>query len=351
MKKLLNNRLNLLLLKELCSGRGVNVNLSYLSKKLGRHRNTIRHRVEELFSQRILDRPICPFLGLYEEYPLLAVVRADLPSEKKIHDWIVSDKHIFAAFKFKSEEHNTILFQFHKDIHHYMIWRESLIEENRIPSRATRRPSFPLFFTTRMMLKYSPNAAIKLIEERFDEKGELEINEFALDETSIQILGTLIRGEGIGVNESYLSKTLGVHRKTVFRRIYQLIDNRVILSPVCRFPNFFVPPNYLLVYALVSIRDYARILNELKNDPHISIALKISLGRYNMLLFENHLTVEDHIRWEEYYDKRFPDIFELANITYLAPKMAIIIDQQKVSMGIIEDKLSQLEKANRRHKY
>lgn len=347
MEKLLSNKLNLLLLKELCSGRGVNVNLSYLSKKLGRHRNTIRNRVEELFSQNVLDRPICPFMGLYEEYPLLVVVRADLPSEKKIHDWIVNDKHIFAAFKFKSEEHNTILFQFHRDIHQYMVWRESLIEKNKIPPRATRRPSFPSFFTTRRMLKYSPNSAIKLIEERFSEEGELEINGFRLDETSIKILGTLIRGEGIGVNESYLSKTLGIHRKTVFRRISQLTNNGIILSPVCRFPNFFVPPNYLLVYVLASIREHEKAIDELKSDPHIPIALRISLGRYNMLLFENHLTVEDHIRWEENYNKRFPDIFELANIAYLSPKMAITIDQQKVSLGIIEDRMNQLGTAKR----
>ncbi|MFX1486352.1 MAG: hypothetical protein ACFFBS_04570 [Promethearchaeota archaeon] len=349
MKELLRNKLNLLLLKELCSGRGVNVNLSYLSKKLGRHRNTIRNRVEALFSQRILDRPICPFMGLYEVYPLLVVVRADLPNEKKIHDWIVNDKHIFAAFKFKSEEHNTILFQFHKDIHQYMVWRESLVEENKIPSRATRKPSFPSFFTTKRMMKYSPNAAIKLIEERFSEKGELEINGFRFDETSIQVLGTLIRGEGIGVNESYLSKTLGIHRKTVFRRISHLTNEGVILPPICRFPNFFVPPNYLLVYVLAAIRENKKALEELKADPHIPIALRISLGRYNTLLFENHLTVEDHIRWEEDYDKRFPNIFELAKIAYLSPKMAITIDQQKVSLGIIEDSMNRLEMAKRPH--
>ena len=78
MPDLLDDRLNLLLLQEICCGNGLEVNLSYLSKRSKRHRNTIREIVRGLLSNRVVDRPVVPFLALFRERPLLVAGSAGL---------------------------------------------------------------------------------------------------------------------------------------------------------------------------------------------------------------------------------------------------------------------------------
>jgi len=76
----------------LVSGRCVSVNLSAISKATGRHRNTVRNEIAELLKQQVVNAPVCPFMGLYREYPLLVIVRADLPDEKRVNDWLLKTK-------------------------------------------------------------------------------------------------------------------------------------------------------------------------------------------------------------------------------------------------------------------
>jgi len=117
---LLKDKINLNLLKNICSGNGLDVNLSYLSRHLKRHRNSIRERVRKLLKNGIIDRPIFPFFGLFMEYPLLVSAYADLPDNERVHEWLKNDRNVFAAFRVREGEYNTMLFEFHKSVWHYL---------------------------------------------------------------------------------------------------------------------------------------------------------------------------------------------------------------------------------------
>jgi len=183
-------------------------------------------------------------MGLYREYPLLVIVRADLRDEKSVRDWIVEDPHIFAAYWSRHAEYNMLLFVYHKDVLGYQLWRESLIEERKIPSREMRIPSSATYFSNQLMAKYDPGAAIGLMENEENRKGRIEINGMELNKDHLNILKHLVSGGAFKINENLVSRELGIHRKTVMRRVDQLIKERWILNSVCRFPDLLCPPNY-----------------------------------------------------------------------------------------------------------
>jgi hypothetical protein len=87
-------------------------------------------------------------------------------------------------------------------------------------------------------------------------------------------------------------------------------------------------------------------MHDIHSDPHISLAYRISEGRYNILLFEAHLSLEDYLRWESCYNARHPGCFGSIKNTYLTPRMTISIDQQKVSLGVIDERLEELRESN-----
>jgi hypothetical protein len=119
------------------------------------------------------------------------------------------------------------------------------------------------------------------------------------------------------------------------------MKNGWILDPMCRFPDLLTPPNYILVYSLLEIRkNLKRVILALQNDPHVTMALRISVGGYNLLLFSSHPNISEHMDWEESLSQRYPECIRHVDITYLSPKSKIIISQQLVSLSIIEDKLS-----------
>ncbi len=78
------------------------------------------------------------------------------------------------------------------------------------------------------------------------------------------------------------------------------------------------------------------------SDPHLSIIYKTSTGRYNFALFGNHISVDDHLRWEEVYADMYPGCFGVVSANYLTPKMTVSVDQQKVSLGILDRALENL---------
>ncbi len=339
----LDDETSLLLLRNLVSGRSVSVNLSALSKATGRHRNTVRNEVAELLKQKVLNPPVCPFMGLYREYPLLVVVRADLPDEKRVNDWVARDKHIFAAYWSRHAEYNMILFIYQKDVLAYQLWRQSLTEEHKIPPRETRLPSYSLYVSNQLMMKYEPSAAIGLMEAELDRAGKLEINGVTLDRAHFQILKTLISGGVFKLNENFLSRDLHIHRKTVMKRVDQLLSDGWILEPVCRFPDLLCPPSYVLAYSMAEIRKAKeRVALAFQNDPHVSMALRVSIGGYNLLLISAHPDVSEHMEWEQSLSRRFPSCLGRVDVSYLSPRTKILIDQQKVSLGIIEERLAQV---------
>jgi len=339
MADLLNDRLNLDILENICSGTGVEVNISALANSFKRHRNTIKEQVKSLFEHKIIDRPIFPFLWLYEEYPLLVVVRADLPRNEQLDRFLKEDEHIFGAFYVRDEEYNTLLIEFFKDLYSYGEWRKKIVAENKIPPREFRYPSHGLFFSNRLIIKYQPQSPIYKMEERYRNGEEIELNGYRLNNLCFQIMKKLVLGEGIRTNENLLAQRLDVHRKTIERRIADLVRAGVVASPACRFPKFFVPPDHILVYYLVEIKkSMDKIVRAVKSDPSIPLALEANVGRYNLLLFGALSNVEDSFKWEEGYDSRFPDCFGAMKKIYLSPQMTASIDQQKVSLNIIRQR-------------
>lgn len=340
-----NDPIDLMLLRSICSGHGVEINIAYLSRKLGKHKKTIRERVRALLKHRIIDRPVFPFKALFSEYPLLVISYSDLPYDDKTVRWLKEDKNVFAAYRVREGESNTVIFEFHKDVWDYHLWREAIAVEGKIPERGKRAPSHNYYFSNRAIFKYEPSAAIELIEEEFERNGKLEINGYKLDKVAVQVLRSLLEGEGVRVNENLLAKELGVSRKTVLNKIAKLQERGLILKPLCRFPHFFVPPNFLLILALVELREWKEaVIQEVLRDPHVSLAYKISEGRYNFLFFEAHRSIEDYLQWESCYAEKYPGCFGSMKISILSPRMTILIDQQKVSLGLITSKLEELMK-------
>ena len=344
MSDLLKNELNLRLLKEICSGNGVEVNLSELSRKLNRHRNTIRDRVKDIFKFNIINKPIYPFYHLYSEYPLMVIDRVDLPRDEITNKFIEKDPHIFAAFFKKDEEYNTFLIEYHKDIDSHLNWRDSLINENKLPPRETRYPSDAMFFSTKNFIKYNFSHMIQLVEEDKNKHNGI-LNGYKLDDLSFQILKKLIFGEGIHTNEHFLAEKLGFHRKTIERRIKTLIKKKIILPPTCRFPRLLVPPDYTLVLSLIEIKKQCeKVIKTFQNDPHISFILSTSLGRYTHLIFSSFYLIKDHIQWEEDYDQSFSKCIGAVKNKYLSPSMMFSIDQQSVFLEIINKHLKEIKK-------
>jgi len=339
---MLHDELNLQLLSKLCAGDGLSINLSYLAKRLKRHRNTIRERVRDLRDHGVIDRPISPFLALYKERPLLVAVYADLPDNDQVKRWLVDDANIFAAFRIREGEYNMMLFELHNSLWSYHTWREALVKEGKIPGRGERIPSSAVYLSNVLIEKYAPNAPVQLIRDYFLEKRLREINGCSLDQLSLEILARLTNGEGISINENSLAKEMDVHRRTVSERIRKLTEAEIIIPPVCRFPSFFVPPDFMLVFSMIEMRRPSeQFVMDVHADPHVSLAYRVSEGRYNLLLFEAHLSLEDYLKWESFYSAKYPGCFGSIKNSYLSPKMTISIDQQKVSLGVIAEKLAE----------
>ncbi len=350
MSELLEDKNNLKLMDELVSGHAVSVNISELSRLLGRHRNTIKNKVDEIFNHKIIDPPVYPFHGLYKVYPLLAVVNLDIPDGKdateKIIRWVKEDPHIFAAFRSRQGEYDTILFTYHEDITAYQLWMTTvpsiLMINYGVKEEHAKFESSTAYFSNQLMIKYNPSTGINLIEKDFQKKGELELRGYKLDDLDLNIIRCLVNGKGIKTNHTLLCERTGLHRKTIEKRIIALKDGGLLGEPVSRFPNFFVPPNYLLTYVLVQFKKLdERVLNEIIIDTNIPIAIQTIHGKFNLLMFGNHSSLNDHLKWEERYRTMFPDSFGSAQITYLSPEMTINSNQQMVSLSHIRKKLGE----------
>ena len=343
MSELLKDELNLRLLECICNGEGVEINISYLANQLGKHRNTIKTQISALFKNDVINHPIYPFCWLYQEYPLLTVARAELPRTDEIERWFKEDEHIFAAFRVRDEEYNTLLIEYHKNIHHYGLWKKKIVREGKIPPRERRNSAHVLVFSNTDIIKHEPHSPIFVMEEKFQKKGRLEINDFNVNKLCFDIMKMLVQGQGIRTNENYLAQKLNVHRKTIERRIKALVEAGIVGIPTCRFPRFFVPPGQILVYYLMEVKhSKEKMIKAILNDNHIPMALEAGIGRYNFLLFGVFPNVEDHFLWEEYYDYRFKDTVGAMKKIYLSPNMASQINQQKVSLGIIRNKIKEL---------
>jgi len=339
MSDLLEDMLNLEILENLCSGVGVEVNINALSKVFKRHRNTVKAQVDNLFENNIINKPIYPFIWLHKEYPLLVIARADLPRNESIDEFLRNDEHTFGVFYVRDEEYNVLLIEYHKDIYTYGKWKEEIVSKNMIPPRETRFPAHSLFFSNNNIIKYQPDSPVLLMGDSYKNGHDISLNGFRMNHLSFQILKKLTSGEGIRTNENMLAEKLGVNRKTIERHIEIMLKEKIIKSPVCRFPKFFVPPGHILVYALIEIKKAKdKIVKALATDPHVPIIMDANIGRYTLLLFKVFSNVEEHFKWEEQYDNRFTGCIGAMKKLFLSPHNTVSIDQQKVSLGIIRQR-------------
>ena len=343
MSTLLDDKTNLAILEHICNGAGVEVNISALAKSLRKHRDTIRDRVKDLFDYRIINKPVYPFIWLYQEYPLLVIVNADIPREPEYDQFLKEDEHIFGAFFVRDQEYNTFLIEYHKDISSYVDWRKKIVKEKKIPPRHDRTPTSASFLSNKHIIKYTPYSPIFQMEDRLQRGEEIYLNNYKINDVNFQILKSLMLGNCIRTNENLLARQLNINRKTIERRISALLNSNIIEKPACRFPKFFVPPDHFLVYYLIEVKtSMSQVIKAIKSDPSIPMALEASIGRYNLLLFQVFSTVDEHLEWELEYSKRFPGAFGAMRNIYLSPKMTVSINQQKISLGIIRNRMERL---------
>ncbi|MGM0404916.1 MAG: hypothetical protein ACQEQM_02085 [Thermoplasmatota archaeon] len=340
----LEDLLNLKLLRYLISGNFVKANISFLSRELGIHRATVKRKLNMLYVNNILNPPLYPFPYLFEKYPLLVLVKADMPRTSEATDFYKDDSHIFAAFSCMEGSYNTLLIEFFEDLESYHSWREQIVKDKKIPPRENRVPAHADIFSNKLTFKYDPNCFIRAMKVQFEKENSLELGGVHFDDTSFKLLKLLLNGECFRTNASALGREIGADRKTVRRRIDSLIENGIINEPRCFFKNLFVPPGYNLVVSLIEVKSNAESVKKyITRDDHVPRAVETSTEKYNFLLFSAFENIEDFFRWGERLNSKFPGSIGAISNTILSSKMIHTIKPHKVSLGLIEHRLWDLK--------
>lgn len=337
---LLDDDINLRLLRYLVSGEGVSVNINSLAKALRIHRMTVKRRLSTLVDESIITQPFYPFSYIYKAYPTLILVKADMPRSKDVIDFFKDDSHIFAAFSCMEGAYNTFLIEYFRDLESYHAWREKIVKEYKIPSREHRSPADATIFTNKLMFKNDPNCLVNDVVQRNKKADSVYVDYKKFDPNESMMLSLLLKGKHIQRNDSFLSSELGVNRKTVKRRVRIMMDEGIIGPPSCFFPNLYVPPGYNLVVSLVEVKSrIADIRKHIMNHHNISRAQEASTGRYNLLLFSAWGQIEDFFQMGEQLIDRFSGSIGAIENIFLSSHMTYTIKPQKISLAWIERKL------------
>lgn len=342
MSHTLDDSLNLELLQLICSGEGVEINISELSQRLNKHRNTIAARIETLFSKRIIEKPFHPFPQIFDANPLLVFEKANLPRNQSTNKWIEHDPHIWAAFFVKDEEYNSLLIELHENLHAYQKWRDSIINENwvSLPSGQESIPSNVIYLSTKAIIKNDPLNSINLLKAQFLQFPELTINGLKMDKLYLNLIESLVSGVGVWTNPNLLSRKLDVHRVTVQRRLELLLKEGIISNPASRFPRIWAPPEYFIVLSLIELKkEKDRISKVLIEDPHPSLIVQSVAGKYNLVTISCFSRLRDHLTWEEELDQKFSGSIGAIKNLYLSPSMTFSIHQQYVPLEYIKKRL------------
>jgi predicted transcriptional regulator len=338
----LDDSLNLELLQLICSGEGVEINISELSQRLDKHRNTIAARIENLFSKRIIEKPFHPFPKIFDANPLLVFEKANLPRNQRTNKWIEHDPHIWAAFFVKDEEYNSLLIELHEDLHSYQTWRNSIVSEEGVslPSGQESIPSNAIYFSTKAIIKNDPLNSIELLKAQFLQFPEMTMNGLKMDKLYLNLIESLVSGTGVWTNPNLLSRKLDVHRVTVQRRLDLLLKEGIISNPASRFPRIWAPPEYFIVLSLIELKkEKERISKTLIEDPHPSLIVQSVAGKYNLLTISCFSRLRDHLTWEEELDQKFSGSIGAIKNLYLSPSMTFSIHQQFVPLEYIRKRL------------
>jgi len=346
MLQYLDNPLDIKLLKSICSGTGVEINISFFAEKFHKHRNTIKSKIDNLLNNRVIEKPLFPFNALLNELSLLVIEKINLPRDPKTNKWIEEDPHIWAAYFVKEEEYNTLLIELHQDFFNYQIWKEKIFNDELITIDPEQVHYYePIFSSTKSIIKNKPEDSIRIIKKNFRNKANPFIGNLKFDELSIEILKMLLNGKGIRTNENQLSKKLNVHRKTIQRRIDLYLRDDIVGTPKCMFPRIWSPPLYFTVLSLLQIKrckQRNRIVKSLTIDPHVAFITKINSRNYDFAMLSNFYKIADHLEWVESYNTRFQNCVGAIKNTYLSPSMAFSIDYNYVTNIFLENQLKRI---------
>ena len=344
MMKPLDDEINLRLLRHLVSGEAASVNIRAISKDLKIHRDTAKRKLESLYNSNILTHPFYPFSHLYKAYPMLILVKTDMPRSKDVIDFLKDDSHIFASFSCMEGPYNTFLVEFFKDLESYHDWRESIVKEHKIPSREGRSPGDATIFSNKLTFKYDPNCFIKRIYAEFEKNKKMNIGDTTLDKISFKILYNVMNGMHIRRNDTFLSEELGINRKTVKNRMDILMKEKILDTPKCFFPNLFVPPDYNLIVTMIEVKSrISDIRNFMINHNNVSRAQEASTGRYNLLIFSAFKKIENFFNMGEELFSKYPGSIGAIENIFLSSNMIHAIKPQKLSLAWIERRLWEMQ--------
>ncbi|MHA1314382.1 MAG: hypothetical protein ACTSRB_10780 [Candidatus Helarchaeota archaeon] len=335
------------ILKEIIQGNGIEFNYTNLSQGVKKHRSTVIRRINDLLEKKIITQPICFPKGLiFQEYPLFIIVYADLPNQAE--KWMKNDPNIFAGFYIIDENYNVLLFEYHKTVHSYQIWRESLTGEKKIPSRSNREPSTSYYLSNDLIQKYDLTSVLYLIEEEFEKgrKKNIEINNYEIDYTSYELLKYVIHGkinetDYIRINENSIAQKLRKHRKTIEQHIKKLIEHDIIEFPRCYFQNFFAPVGFFLVFSLIEIDDSIRkdFVDKIQADHHVPLLYKVSSGKYSHGMISVHRSADELLSWNQTYKEEY---IGSQKVNILSPNSIIFLNQLKIANDIIIKRINAL---------
>ncbi|MHA2297950.1 MAG: hypothetical protein ACXAEU_04485 [Candidatus Hodarchaeales archaeon] len=129
---------------------------------------------------------------------MLVIEKGDFSRDPKTNEWIEKDPYIWAAFFIKEEEYNTLLIEFHKNLYSYQIWKESIIDEEKISMTEIRPyPSEVTISTVESIIKFDPSVSIQIVEENHRKGRHSRINDLLMDGFSIDLLKMLLTGKVI----------------------------------------------------------------------------------------------------------------------------------------------------------
>ena len=346
MSELLENKDNLMILESLVKSDSVSINFNELGRILSKNRGTIQDRVEKLIEKNIVEPPSFPFIHLFSAFPLLTLINMDIPDciecEPRITKWIQEDPRIIAAYKFRQGKYGTLIFSLHmnlKDAHEWMAQIPSILEnEYHVEKKHATFNSNTIYVSNQLLLKYDPSTGINILERDY-KKGERSLNGYTLDKLDLSILRYLMAGKGVKYNRNTISISTGLHSKTIENRIESLLKNKVLLNPVCRFPQLFVPPGYMLSYMLAHV-EYSEntSLNSLLLNENIPIIWKVVYSKYNLLMLHVHKDLHD-LYGDVDASRESYKILEKAQTSYLSHDPIKGFNLKKLSLDFIHSKL------------
>ena len=343
MKDLLQDRVTLSLLELLVQGRGVDVNVSQLAKRFNHHRQTVKERLNYLYSNNIVTKPFYPFNGLLDVMNILVVSKDEFCRDQKTNSFIESDSQIYTAFVCKEEVYNTITIQLHRDLYTYHKWCENLYQGDLITRCDNQHFSEAILFSSQRILKFNPSSPIPVLTNEIKKSSLQCINGHKIDDLTLDILTSILKGECIRTNENLIAKELGIQRKTVIRKIGSLLETNTIFHPKVFFPKIFGPSDFIIILSLIEIKkDKDLIIKKLVTDPHITVLIHANEGKYNLFMTTTFPAIENYLEWQEEMNILFPGCIGAMRNTFLSPHKSFLIDHNNVALAFIRNQINSI---------